>query len=67
MLVHGSKRGQHPSSPDTRVRKGVDISGKLWKLLMQFSSTRKVLEEKKYFKMAMEKFWIFVWENSKIA
>ena len=24
-------------------------------------------EKEKVFKMAMEKFWIFVWENSKIS
>ena len=33
---------------------------------MPFSRTWKVLE-REVFKMAMEKFWIFFWENSKIS
>ena len=41
--------------------------GKLWKLMIQFSRSWKVLEKKEFFKMAMEKFWIFVWENSKCS
>ena len=41
--------------------------GKLWKLIMQFSRTWKVLEKEKFFKLAMEKFWIFVWGKSKVA
>ena len=39
---------------------------KSWKLIMQFSMTWNV-EKGKFFKMAMENFWIFVWENSKIS
>ena len=40
---------------------------KLWKLKIQFSSTWKVLEKERFFKLAMEKFLIFVWENSKMS
>ena len=41
--------------------------GKLWKLIMQFSRTWKLLEKEMFFKMAMEAFCIFVWESSKIC
>ena len=51
----------HLNSRSVRVLESFE---KLWKLKMQFSKTWKVLEKKGYFKMAMEKFWIFVWKNS---
>ena len=35
--------------------------GKFWKLIIKFSSTWKVLENEKFFKIAMGKPWIFVW------
>ena len=38
--------------------------GKLSKLIIPFSRTWKVLE-KRVFKMAVDKFWIFVWKNSR--
>ena len=47
-----------------RVRTGFE---KLWKLKMPFSRTWKVLEKREDFQMAMEKCWIFVWNNSKIS
>ena len=37
--------------------------GKLWKLVMPFSRTWKVLEKDKFFKVAMESFWIFISQN----
>ena len=47
-----------------RVRTGFV---KLWKLMIQFSRTWRVLVKETFFKTAIEKFWIFVWGNSKIA
>ena len=34
--------------------------GQLWKLIIQFSRTLKVLKKEKFFKMAMEQFWFFL-------
>ena len=42
----------------------LDTFGKVWKLIMPLSRPWKVLE--RFHEMAIEKFWIFVWENSKI-
>jgi len=38
--------------------------GKVWKLKMPFSRTWKALD-KEISEVPMEKFWIFVWKNSK--
>ena len=38
--------------------------GKFRKLEMSFSRTWKGLEKRGFFKMAVEKLWIFVWKNS---
>ena len=40
---------------------------KLWKLIMQFTRTWNVLEKERLLKIAVEKFWIFAWGNSKIS
>ena len=42
----------------------LDTFGKVWKLIMPLSRPWKVLE--RFYEMAIEKFWMFVWENSKI-
>ena len=39
--------------------------GKLWTLKMPFFRTWKVLEKERISKMALEKYWIFVWKSSK--
>ena len=40
---------------------------KLWKLKMPFPRTWKILENEMISKMAIEKFWIFVWKSLEIS
>ena len=49
-----------------RAVRGLECSGKLWKFIMPFSGPGKFLK-KKFLKMAMKNFWIFVLEYSKIS
>ena len=52
------------SSNAYRVRTGF---GKFRKLIIHFSRNWKVLEKERFLKVAMEKFRIFAWGNSKIS
>ena len=36
-------------------------------LIMQFSRVWEVVEKEVFFKLAMEKCWVFVWGNSEIS